>query len=109
MRMLAAEYGKPLGPDEIARRSGLSRSTVQRISARKSWKGVSIDVAVKFASGCGFRFGDIKPLMRRLKYVERNGIAALKHLQVTKRAPLWKRGANANTKKFLIRIITSDE
>lgn len=109
LRMIAADYGKPLGPDEIAKRSGLSRSTVQRLSARKSWNGIDIDVCFKFAMGCGYELGNIKTIMRRLKQVQEHGLFSLKHLRVTKRAPLWRRGANANTKKFLIRIITADE
>lgn len=106
MRVLAARYGRALGPDEIARRSGLSRSTIQRTSTRKSWAGIRIDVAIKYAKGCGFELGQNKNALRKLRLVQKNGIASLKHLKVSPNAPLFKRGANGNRLKFITKIIT---
>lgn len=104
-RLFAAEYGKPLGPDEIAKRSGLSRSSVQRISTKRSWNGLTLEASSKFVSGCGFVFGTHKDIRRRLKYVQQYGVSSLKHLNVSKNAPLHRRGALGNTRKFLIKVI----
>lgn len=105
MRLLAARYSMAIGPDEISSRSGLSRSTVQRISAMKSWAGVRVEVVDRFSAGCGFGPGREKELQRRLRCLEKFGVASLKHLKTPKDAPLWRRGAAGNRKKFLVRII----
>ena len=109
MRLIAAKNGRALGANEIAKLSGLSKSTVQRVSIRRRWNGVRIDVAHRFASGCGYNLDSLAPAVKRLKYIEERGVSAMKHLNPPKSYPLWKKGAIGNTKKFLIRIITSDE
>lgn len=105
-RILAAEHGVALGPDEIAKRSGLSRSTVQRTSTLKTWAGVKIEVAEKFVRGCGYSISNFKEPLRRMRVLQEHGLAGLKHLNVRSTAPLWKRGANGNRIKFIKRIIT---
>ena len=109
MRLIAAERGRALGANEIASRSGLSKSTVLRTSSRKSWNGIKIEIAHKFASGCGYSLDNLSLAIKRLRYIEERGVSAMKHLNPPKSYPLWKKGAVGNTKKFLIRIITSDE
>ncbi len=108
-RLIAARHGVAIGPNEIARRSGLSRSTVHRISSHTTWAGVAIDTIDKFVAGCGYSTDNYKVPLRRLKLVQENGIRSLKHLNVEKTAPLWKRGANGNRLKFIQRIITQAE
>lgn len=105
-RILAAKNGVALGPDEIAARSGLSRSTVQRTSTLKTWAGVRLEVAEKFVMGCGYSLNNYKEPLRRLRVVQTHGVSALKHLKVSPNAPLWKRGANGNRLKFIKRIVT---
>lgn len=105
-RILAAENGVALGPDEIAKRSGLSRSTVQRISELKTWANVRIDVSERFVMGCGFDISNLKKPLRRLRILQERGLHGMKHLNIKPTAPLWKRGANANRIKFITRIIT---
>lgn len=38
---------------EIIRRSGLSRRVVTRLSYVKSWKGIKLETASRFAAACG--------------------------------------------------------
>lgn len=104
-RMLASERGKPMGPETIAKRSGLSRSTVQRVSAA-SWDEVRIGTARKFIAGCGFKWGSTRNISRKARALEGVGIAGLKHLNPDSKKPLWRRGASGNTRKFVIRIIS---
>lgn len=105
-RLIAARHSIAIGPDEIAERSGLSRSTVQRVSELKTWAGVKIEVAERFVRGCGFSIHRPKEAMRRMRVLQERGIKGLKHLNVSGSAPLWKRGANGNRIKFFKRIIT---
>lgn len=107
-RILAAKNGRALGPDEIAERSGLSRSTVQRTSSLKSWAGVRVEIAEAFVKGCGYRITHYKEPLRRLRVLRERGLSGMKHLNVGPHAPLWKRGANGNRMKFLIKIITDE-
>lgn len=43
----------PLSHRELAKISGLSKSTVATLSLKDSWNGVAIDVVVKFSRACG--------------------------------------------------------
>lgn len=105
-RLLAARHGKALGPDRIAATSGLSRSTVQRISSLKTWAGVKVEVIEMFVHGCGFSITKYREPLKRLRSVQAHGLRGLRHMNVKKTAPLWKRGANGNRLKFISRIIT---
>lgn len=44
---------KPLTIDDIAKASGIPRSTVHELSSRNSWNGVAVDIADRFAAACG--------------------------------------------------------
>lgn len=105
-RLCAAENGRALGPDELAKRSGLSRSSVQRISAKLKWDSITMAAAEKFVAACGFKFGSHKEINQRLRVLREHGVRGMKHLQVGSAAPLWQRGANANRIKFISKIIT---
>lgn len=105
-RLIAAHHGVAIGPDEIAKRSGLSRSTVQRISARNTWAGVDIDTVDAFIMGCGYSSDNYKEPLRRLRIIQKRGLRGLKHFNIKNTAPLWRRGANGNRLKFIKRIIT---
>ena len=96
------------GPDKIASKSGLSRSTVQRVSA-SHWDGIRIGVAQKFLTGMGYTWGSTKEIRRRIRALKGGGIGAVKHLNVSGKAPLWKRGSAGNTKKFLIKVIGNQQ
>lgn len=93
-----------LGPDAISARSGLSRSTVQRVSANQ-WKNVRYGVCLQFVKGCVGE-ASTKEVRRRVRDLESKGISGLKHLNPGRSSPLHKRGAAGNTKKFLIRVIS---
>lgn len=57
---------------EIAAKSGISKSTVARISVLKSWAGVSIDDVQSFSTACGVNLMDIYAIgeyLRRSKKV----------------------------------------
>jgi len=105
-RICAAERGRALGPDELAQRAGLSRSSIQRISAKLTWDGITMGVASRFVTACGFTFGSHKEINKRLKLLHEHGLRGLRHLNVKKTAPLWKLGANGNRLKFISRSIT---
>lgn len=93
-----------LGPDAIAVRSGLSRSTVQRVSAGQ-WQNIRYGVCLKFVKGCVGE-ASIKEVRRRVRCLQAKGIGGIKHLNPGRSSPLHKRGAAGNTKKFLIRVIS---
>lgn len=103
-RAIAKEGKRLLGPDEIARRSGLSRSTVQRVSAQ-GWDNVRVGVMNRFVKGC---IGEVSAgeVRNRLKELERNGLSGVRWLSVRKNDPLWRRGATGNTLKFMMRVIS---
>ena len=105
-RITASHRGVAIGPDQIASRSGLSRSTVQRISAKKSFESVSFGHMCRFISGCGYEVGSFKKIMQRLRVVQEHGLRGLKHLDVPSTAPLWKRGANGNRLKLIARVLS---
>lgn len=105
-RMLACEKGVALSHEQIAERSGLSRSTVQRLSGRKDWSGVGIATAFAFTEACGIELGDVQEIRRRLKPVEQGGITAIKHLRISGKDPLWKRGANSNRVNRITNALT---
>lgn len=103
-RMIASQNGIPIGLGEIVKRSGLSRSTIKRVSG-STWDNVRIGVYRKFVKGC---IGDTpaKDVRRKIRILEQKGISGMRHLQVHKTSPLWRRGATGNTRKFLVKIIS---
>lgn len=55
-RLIARETGKrrkELNDAEIARRSGLPKTTVYSLSKLKSWENVKVGVMLRFRSACG--------------------------------------------------------
>jgi hypothetical protein len=44
---------RPASERELAKRSGLSHSTIQRISRAKSWDNFTLDTIVSFTLACG--------------------------------------------------------
>lgn len=61
---------KPLSHSDIAKASGIARSTVAKLSSLTSWKGVAIDVADRFAAACGVNLltpGKYFFMLRKLK------------------------------------------
>lgn len=103
-RMIASHNGVSIGLSEIVRRSGLSRSTIKRVSGGP-WENVRIGVYKKFIKGC---VGDTpsKDVRRKIRILEQKGISGMRHLQIHKTAPLWRRGATGNTRKFLVKVIS---
>jgi hypothetical protein len=55
VRVLARHKGKrrALTTGEIAKKSGLSPSTVKFLSRQRTWDRVTVGVAVKFSEACG--------------------------------------------------------
>lgn len=106
MRLFATRRGRMFGPDEIARRSGLSRSTVQRVSAKRSWAKIDFETADKFAAGCGYNMRCLGPLIAKIRMAEKYGLSHFRHLTPSKHAPLWKRGAIGNSLKCFKRIMS---
>lgn len=56
---------------DIARASGLSVGCVAKLSRKKSWKGVDIDIAERFSVACGVNL--LAP-WRAHKYLRREGL-----------------------------------
>lgn len=57
---------------DIARESGLSVGYVSELSGKKSWRGIPIDVATRFAAACGVDLASPGPtieFLRRTKKV----------------------------------------
>ena len=52
-RLYAHNRERPLSHEEIARRAGICRSYVVKLSRLNSWNRVPMETAFKFASACG--------------------------------------------------------
>lgn len=52
-RLYAHSREKPLSHAEIARRAGMSKSTVSDLSRRLTWDKVPMRTALRFAEACG--------------------------------------------------------
>jgi 3,4-dihydroxy-2-butanone 4-phosphate synthase len=83
----------PMSHRDLAKIVGISKSQVAVLSLRKSWKGVPIDVVVKFSSACGV------DLMRPSQ--------ALKYIRKAKRVHI--ENASPAQKKFFVRLFTRSE
>lgn len=75
---------------DIAHASGLAKTKVAELSLKKSWKGVPIDVVVKFSSACGV------DLLRSRK--------TLAYIREAKRAHL--KNATPAQKKFFLKLFS---
>jgi hypothetical protein len=80
----------PMSHRDIAKASGLPKTKVAELSLKKSWKGVPIDVVVRFSSACGV---DLLRSKKTLSYIRR---AKRVHLQ----------NATPAQKKFFIRLFS---
>lgn len=67
----------PKSHQDIAEDSGLPRSSVADMSQKRSWRGVRIDEADRFAHACGVNLADIEDAIKRL----RSQRARLQHLR----------------------------
>lgn len=56
---------KALTVEAIATASGLTKRTVQRLSNKTSWDGISVEVAFSFATACGIDLINPKGVTRR--------------------------------------------
>lgn len=52
VRLAARDRTRPLTNADIAERCGLSRNTVNSVSRKRTWAGVSVGVASLFCAGC---------------------------------------------------------
>ncbi len=52
---------------DIARASGLSKSYVAMLAERRSWRGVTLDVADKFSAACGVDLAKVNHANRILR------------------------------------------
>lgn len=52
-RVKSGRMHRPKTDREIAQDSGLSRSYVGHLALRRTWKGIPIDVVVRFSTACG--------------------------------------------------------
>lgn len=72
-RVLARHRRRPLTSEEIARRSGLTPSWVNRLSRKTTWAGVSVASADAFLAGCGV---DPFRMKRHWSYLKRAKLRA---------------------------------
>lgn len=68
VRLLARRNGKRITTAEIARRAKLSIPTVNLYAKARSWKGIKIGQAERFARACGH---DLLRPRRNLQYLMR--------------------------------------
>src|ERR1044072_5218491 len=71
---------------EIAARSGLHETTIERVSMKKTWGGITINTADKFIHGCGFdpfKQSRAIEMLRRISQSKR-GIGGVRHLLIHK-------------------------
>jgi hypothetical protein len=102
-RIMAKSGHHAITPEEIASRSKLSRSTVQRISSLNRWDPVKVGVMKAFIHGCGFDVDH--PPIRQWNTICERGLSSVKHLQLRKRARFSECGTMANKIKFITRTI----
>lgn len=72
---------KPITREEIAERSGLSLGMIDKLSTRKTWKGVDIDVVDAFRKGCGITVENQSYHMRYAKRTFRKQRVPMAHLE----------------------------
>lgn len=65
-----------LSHEELAKLSGLSRSTIAELSFKTSWKGVTVDVADRFAAACGINHH--RSIYRQVEFLKWRAVAMLK-------------------------------
>lgn len=98
---MAQSRGRPLSHREIAKRSGLSPTKVQRIAKLKSWGNITLHDAEAFAYGCGFVLGQHHRILRLLSVaLNDGGLMKLRHL--TPSGKFYERGGKANLVKFIV-------
>lgn len=102
-RILARDGSRPLSHDDIAKRSGLSRSTVQRTSELRDWSTVKAGVAKAFIVGCGF--DPARAPHRQWERVVEQGLSSLKHLKPRANAKPWELGVFGNRVRFIHRVL----
>lgn len=107
-RLLAYKNGRLMTHAEVAKASGLSWATVQRLSARKTYAGVNIDVVDRFLKACG-----IDPLNAGKKLFQldrmcryKGGFASARHLKPTANTPLWVKAMQAKQIKRFIKLMS---
>lgn len=83
----------PMSHRDLAAVSGLCKSTVAKLSKKQSWKGVSIDVVVRFSAACGVDL--------------RNPKRAVDFLKNGKKSHILKAGINQ--RKFFAEIFSRRE
>jgi len=79
---------KPLSNADIAGISGLNHAYVSQLSLKRSWTGIRMDVADRFARACGVDLTRPAPHLRWLR------MAGMKHL----------REGNAHQRRFFKRL-----
>lgn len=68
VRFLARRGGRRLTSDEIAEAAQMSKLTIYRYSRKKSWAGIPIGAAERFAKACGH---DLLRPRRNLQFLAR--------------------------------------
>jgi hypothetical protein len=81
------ESVKPMGDDEVVRRSGLPLSTVELLSGMTTWDSVSVDTMRRFTRACRMDFTNAVQMRRASQYMRRGLIRELRYL---KRSPEWE-------------------
>lgn len=106
LRLIAARRGRAYTVAEIVQRSGLSRSTVIRLSKKLDWKNVDLDTAIWFTHGCGFQYLKTWPQMERVKKLMAGGLSSLSHLRVKPGQPGWKHGSMGMRMKVIAGLVS---
>jgi predicted transcriptional regulator len=68
---------------EIARRAGITRKTVERLSMKTDWSGVSVSKAVRFAIACGVNH---LKMARQIDYMKRRGMVHIRNAPAAQKA-----------------------
>lgn len=91
-----------LTDSQIANRTGLSVSSVRRISVQSGWDK-QLDGVSAFLEACGVRLRITSPSIRRARRIM-NSKRGLKGMIKPRKAPLWIRAQQAAQLKRLIKV-----
>lgn len=88
--MATTRWGrKGLSHDELAHRSGLTKSTISRLSRLTTWRNITLDTVQRFADACGVDLLRTKTTLRPLRMSRM----------------VFFKNSNAEQRRFYIRIM----
>lgn len=97
----------PLTDEQIAKKSGLCRHTVMRISQCGSWDKYLATVSA-YLEGCGIAVKITIPALKKVRRIANStkGVDGLAHIRLSKGSKPWQKAARSRRIKSTIKALT---